>query len=89
MFFPVLSENPSVVVIEMGVSLTKAAQWTTGGKLEFTSMNETLLREILSFVEELGSRHPQEAEQVLKEPLRWSTTLTASDFKTDYDIRFV
>ncbi|XP_008305957.1 armadillo repeat-containing protein 4 [Cynoglossus semilaevis] len=70
----------------MGVSLTKAAQWTTGGKLEFTSMNETLLREILSFVEELGSRHPQEAEQVLKEPLRWSTTLTASDFKTDYDI---
>ncbi|XP_060920838.1 outer dynein arm-docking complex subunit 2 [Labrus mixtus] len=74
----------------MGVSLTRAAQWSPAssgtGKLEFTSMNESLLREILRFVEQFSSRHPQEAEHVFEEPLRWSTTLVASDFKTGYDI---
>ncbi|XP_067434300.1 outer dynein arm-docking complex subunit 2 [Thunnus thynnus] len=73
----------------MGVSLTRAAQWTTAssgtGKLEFTSMNESLLKEILRFVEQFSSQHSQEAEHVFKEPLQWSTTLVASDFKTDYD----
>ncbi|XP_029935491.1 armadillo repeat-containing protein 4 [Myripristis murdjan] len=74
----------------MGASLTRAAQWTTAssgtGKLEITPINESLLKEILSFVEQFSSRHPQEAKHVFKEPLQWSTTLVASDFKTDYDI---
>nr|XP_019942803.1 PREDICTED: armadillo repeat-containing protein 4 isoform X1 [Paralichthys olivaceus]XP_019942804.1 PREDICTED: armadillo repeat-containing protein 4 isoform X1 [Paralichthys olivaceus] len=72
----------------MGVSLTKAAQWTSSGtgKLELTPMNQSLLKEILRFVEQLVSQHPQEAEHVFEEPLQWSTTLVASDFKTDYDI---
>ncbi|XP_034428728.1 armadillo repeat-containing protein 4 isoform X2 [Hippoglossus hippoglossus] len=72
----------------MGVSLTKAAQWTSSGtgKLELTPMNESLLKEVLRSVEQLVSRHPQEAEHVFEEPLHWSTTLVASDFKTDYDI---
>ncbi|XP_044031908.1 outer dynein arm-docking complex subunit 2 isoform X2 [Siniperca chuatsi] len=74
----------------MGVSLTRAAQWTTAstgtGKLEVTPMNESLLKEILCFVEQFSSKHPQEAEHVFEEPLQWSTTLVASDFKTDYDI---
>lgn len=75
----------------MGVSLSRAAQWTTAssgtGKLELTPMNTSLLKEILCFVEQFSSQHPQEAEHVFKEPLQWSTTLVASDFKTDYDIR--
>ncbi|TKS87995.1 Armadillo repeat-containing protein 4 [Collichthys lucidus] len=74
----------------MGVSLTKAVQWTSAssgtGKLEFTPMNESLLKEILRFVEQFNSQHPQEAKHVFEEPLQWSTTLVASDFKTDYDI---
>ncbi|XP_032359465.1 armadillo repeat-containing protein 4 isoform X2 [Etheostoma spectabile] len=74
----------------MGLSLTKAAQWTTAssgtGKLEFTPMNGFLLKEILHFVEQFSSQHPQEADHVFEEPLHWSTTLVASDFKTDYDI---
>uniref|UniRef100_A0A671YMZ7 Outer dynein arm docking complex subunit 2 n=1 Tax=Sparus aurata TaxID=8175 RepID=A0A671YMZ7_SPAAU len=74
----------------MGVSLSRAAQWTTAssgtGKLELTPMNTSLLKEILCFVEQFSSQHPQEAEHVFKEPLQWSTTLVASDFKTDYDI---
>uniref|UniRef100_A0A673BVC0 Armadillo repeat containing 4 n=1 Tax=Sphaeramia orbicularis TaxID=375764 RepID=A0A673BVC0_9TELE len=74
----------------MGITLSRAAQWTTAssniGKLEFTPMNELLLKEILSFVEEFSSQHPQQAEHVFKEPLQWTTTLVASDFKTDYDI---
>ncbi|KAM7370158.1 hypothetical protein PAMP_011436 [Pampus punctatissimus] len=82
-----LKKNLPVTV--MGVSLTRAAQWTTAssgtGKLEFTPMNESLLKEILRFVEQFSSQHPQEAEHVFKEPLQWSTTLVASDFKTDYD----
>ncbi|XP_010793790.1 armadillo repeat-containing protein 4-like [Notothenia coriiceps] len=74
----------------MGLSLTRAAQWTPAssgtGKLESTPMNESLLKEILSFAEQFGSQHPQEALHVFQEPLQWSTTLVASDFKTDYDI---
>ncbi|XP_030612323.1 armadillo repeat-containing protein 4 isoform X2 [Archocentrus centrarchus] len=74
----------------MGISLTRFAQWTTAssstGKLEFTPMNESLLKEILHFVEHFSSQHPQEAEHVFEEPLQWSTILVASDFKTDYNI---
>lgn len=77
----------------MGISLSKAAQWTTAssgtGKLEFTPMNESLLKEILHFVEQFSSQHPLEAEHAFEEPLQWSTTLVASDFKTEYDIRLV
>lgn len=77
----------------MGISLSRAAQWTTAssgtGKLEFTQMNEFLLKEILCFVEQFSSQHPQEAEHVFDEPLQWNTTLVASDFKTDYDVRLV
>ncbi|XP_068604212.1 outer dynein arm-docking complex subunit 2 [Brachionichthys hirsutus] len=74
----------------MGASLSRAAQWTTAstgtGKLEFTPMNESLLRELLRFVEQFNSRHPQEAACVFEEPLQWRTTLAASDFRTGYDI---
>uniref|UniRef100_A0A3B4FFW0 Armadillo repeat containing 4 n=1 Tax=Pundamilia nyererei TaxID=303518 RepID=A0A3B4FFW0_9CICH len=74
----------------MGISLTRAAQWTmvssSTAKLASTPMNESLLKEILHFVERFSSQHPQEAEHVFEEPLQWSTTLVASDFKTDYDI---
>uniref|UniRef100_A0A7N6C1B4 Armadillo repeat containing 4 n=1 Tax=Anabas testudineus TaxID=64144 RepID=A0A7N6C1B4_ANATE len=75
---------------KMGILLSRAAQWTTAssgtGKLAFTPMNESLLEEILCFVEQFNSQHPQEAEHVFDEPLQWRTTLVASDFKTDYDI---
>ncbi|XP_030631664.1 armadillo repeat-containing protein 4 isoform X2 [Chanos chanos] len=74
----------------MGLALVRAAQWTTAssgtGKLEITPMNESLLREILCFVEQFSARHPQEARHVFKEPLQWKTSLEASDFKTEYDI---
>lgn len=50
-------------------------------------MNEFLLKEVLRFLEQFSSQHPQEAKHVFEEPLQWSTTLVASDFKTDYDIR--
>ena len=78
----------------MGASLTRAAQWTTASsgsicKLETTPINELLLKDILHFVEQFGSRHPQEAAHVFEEPLQWTSTLVASDFNTDYDIRFV
>lgn len=52
-------------------------------------MNESLLGEMVRFVEQLSSQHPVEAEHVFEAPLQWSTTLVASDFKTDYDIRLV
>ncbi|XP_037829249.1 armadillo repeat-containing protein 4 [Kryptolebias marmoratus] len=75
----------------MGQTLTRAAQWTTStsgsGKLESTSVNESLLKEILGFVEDFSSKHPEEAALLFEEPLQWSTTLEGSDFKTGYDIR--
>jgi len=78
----------------MGASLSRAAQWTTAssantGTLATTPINESLLKDILRFVEQFGSRHPQEAAHVFKDPLQWTTTLVASDFNGDYDIRLV
>ncbi|XP_047206435.1 outer dynein arm-docking complex subunit 2-like isoform X1 [Girardinichthys multiradiatus] len=75
----------------MGLTLTRVAQWTTtsssSDKLESSPLNESLLKEILDFVEKLGSKHPEEAEHVFEEPLQWKTALVASDFQAGYDIR--
>ncbi|CAL8311996.1 unnamed protein product [Merluccius merluccius] len=76
----------------MGASLTRAVQWTAAssgrpGKLEASPINESLLKDILGFVEQFGSGgHPQEAALVFRDPLQWATTLVASDFNTDYDV---
>ncbi|XP_066573997.1 outer dynein arm-docking complex subunit 2 [Amia ocellicauda] len=74
----------------MGAALTRAAQWTTAGsgtgKLELTPLNESLLKEIIRFVENFSARYPQEAALVFKEPLEWTSTLDVSHFTTDYDI---
>uniref|UniRef100_A0A8C8DEZ4 Outer dynein arm docking complex subunit 2 n=1 Tax=Oryzias sinensis TaxID=183150 RepID=A0A8C8DEZ4_9TELE len=75
----------------MGVSLSKAAQWTTfspdASKLKSTPTNEALLKEILTFVEQIGSQHPQEADFTFEAPLQWRTTVVTSDLKSDYHIR--
>lgn len=52
-------------------------------------MNESLLKELLHFVEQFSSQHPQEAQHVFEEPLQWRTALLASDFPADFDIRSV
>ncbi|XP_064188478.1 outer dynein arm-docking complex subunit 2 isoform X1 [Anguilla rostrata] len=74
----------------MGVALSRAAQWTTAssgaGKLEVTPLNESLLKEILRFVEQFSSKYPQEASILFMEPLQWETSLQPSDFKNEYDI---
>ncbi|KAM4688713.1 outer dynein arm-docking complex subunit 2 [Discoglossus pictus] len=74
----------------MGVALTRAAQWTTAGsgigKLEITPLNESLLNDIMKYVEAFSSRHPEEAEFVFREPLAWKTTLEPSAFESGYDI---
>ncbi|XP_023679477.1 outer dynein arm-docking complex subunit 2 isoform X2 [Paramormyrops kingsleyae] len=74
----------------MGIALTRAAQWTTAssgtGKLEITPLNESLLKEILDFVENFSSRHPQEANLEFKEPLKWKTTLDPCNFKMEYEV---
>uniref|UniRef100_A0A4W3H7N5 Outer dynein arm docking complex subunit 2 n=1 Tax=Callorhinchus milii TaxID=7868 RepID=A0A4W3H7N5_CALMI len=72
----------------MGTALTRAARWTSAGsglgKLEFTPLNESLLNNIIEFVENLNSRHPQEASYIFKQPLQWKTTLKRNNFGSDY-----
>ncbi|KAG2458461.1 ARMC4 protein, partial [Polypterus senegalus] len=74
----------------MGVALTRAAQWTTAGfgtgKLEITPLNESILQEIIAFVENFSSKHPQESSVVFKEPLQWTTTLEPSRFGSGYEV---
>ncbi|MBN3276427.1 ARMC4 protein, partial [Polyodon spathula] len=74
----------------MGAALSRAAQWTTAGsgtgKLEITPLNESLLKEIIKYVENFSARHPQEAALVFKEPIEWTTTLEPSAFGPDYEI---
>ncbi|XP_068091828.1 outer dynein arm-docking complex subunit 2 isoform X2 [Hyperolius riggenbachi] len=74
----------------MGVALTRAAQWTSAGsgtgRLEITPLNESLLNDIIKYVEPFSSRHPEEAEFVFREPLQWKTNLEPSAFGSGYDI---
>ncbi|NXA44728.1 ARMC4 protein, partial [Nothocercus julius] len=72
----------------MGAALARAAQWTSAGSgrgtLEITPLNESLLNEIIKFVEGFSSRHPQEAAFVFREPLAWRTQLGCAAFGAGY-----
>ncbi|XP_074842388.1 outer dynein arm-docking complex subunit 2 [Carettochelys insculpta] len=74
----------------MGVALTRAAQWTSAGSgtgtLEITPLNESLLNDIIKFAESFGSKHPEEAAYVFREPLEWKTQLDYSIFDLGYEI---
>ncbi|NXU86027.1 ARMC4 protein, partial [Xiphorhynchus elegans] len=75
----------------MGAALERAAQWTAAGSgtgtLEITPLNETLLNQIIKFVEEFSTKHPEEAAFVFKEPLEWKTQLDSSVFQGGYEIK--
>ncbi|KFQ58911.1 Armadillo repeat-containing protein 4 [Pelecanus crispus] len=74
----------------MGVALARAAQWTAAGSgtgtLEITPLNESLLNQIIKFVEDFSARHPREAAFVFREPLEWKTRLGCSVFEEGYEI---
>ncbi|KFP68469.1 Armadillo repeat-containing protein 4 [Cariama cristata] len=74
----------------MGAALARAAQWTAAGSgtgtLEITPLNESLLNQIIKFVEDFSTRHPQEAAFVFREPLEWKTELGCSVFGEGYEI---
>ncbi|XP_077997290.1 outer dynein arm-docking complex subunit 2-like isoform X2 [Glandiceps talaboti] len=74
----------------MGQTLTRAAQWTSAsdggeGKLEFTPINETILNNIIKFVEGFPGKHPQEAQMPFKKALEWQTSLEPSAFTGGYE----
>lgn len=74
----------------MGSALSKAAHWTPGDSgnrtLALTPLNDTLLSEILQFVENLRSVHRRAADSVFQEPLQWTTALQKSDLQTGYRV---
>ncbi|NXJ01967.1 ARMC4 protein, partial [Psophia crepitans] len=74
----------------MGAALARAAQWTAAGSgtgtLEITPLNESLLNQIIKFVEDFSTKHPQEAAFVFREPLEWKTQLDCSVFGEGYEI---
>lgn len=68
----------------MGQTLARSAQWTSAkegvrGKLEYTSLNESLLNTILKFVETPAGKTSDERKLVFKKPLVWTTQLQPSD----------
>lgn len=73
----------------MGQTLSSAAQWTSAhegghGKLEFSPVNEFILKEIVRFVEELAESKNDESTFVFKRPLTWMTELDDLDFTLNY-----
>lgn len=65
----------------MGQALQRAAQWTSakggsGGKLEFTKLNEELLNSIIQYVDGFGAKYADESKLVFKKPLTWQTTVS-------------
>lgn len=64
----------------MGQALQRAAQWTSakdgsGGKLEFTKINEDLLNTIMQWVDGFSAKNPEEGRLTFKSPLTWQSTL--------------
>lgn len=61
----------------MGVTLARAARWTsvegTQGKLEYTPINEHILNEITQFVLEFAEKYPNESKVMFKKPLEWKS----------------
>lgn len=80
-----------ILVEAMGAALARAAQWTAAGSgtgtLEITPLNESLLNQIIKFVEDFSTRHPEEAAFVFREPLEWKTQLSCSVFGEGYEIK--
>jgi len=73
----------------MGQTLQRAAQWTSAkdgarGKLEFSTLNEDILNQVLNFVEGSGSKTPEEGQLIFKKPLTWTTSLKPSSFSGGY-----
>lgn len=65
----------------MGQALQRAAQWTSakggsGGKLEFTKLNEELLNSIIQYVDGFSAKYAEESKLVFKKPLIWPTTVS-------------
>ena len=76
----------------MGQTLSSAAQWTSardgaGGKLEFTQANETILNNIIGFVDGFSGAHSEESKFTFKNPITWKTELTAQDFSGGYNVQ--
>ncbi len=68
----------------MGATLSCRAEWTSasdkGGKLDFSKSNESLLLEVLKYVEGLCRDHSREALVLFKRPFVWSSSLSYSQF---------
>ncbi|XP_029955418.1 armadillo repeat-containing protein 4 [Salarias fasciatus] len=62
------------------------AQSAQSARRDSTAMTESLLKAVQRLVEHLGSWRPPDAERVLEQPLRWTTSLAASDFQAGYDV---
>lgn len=71
----------------MGQALKRATRMSVteeiGGMLQMTPINEEMLRIIISFIEELPSKYPEETKLVFKKPLTWDTSLTFEAFSGD------
>jgi len=78
----------------MGQTLGTAAQWTSAskdglGKLEITATNEVIINKIITFIDGFPSRHTTEAGVTFKQPLVWTSELTAADFSAGYTQKYV
>ena len=77
----------------MGQTLGTAAQWTSAtkegiGKLELTAANEVILNKIVAFIDGFPSRHGAEARVTFKQPLVWTSELSAADFNAGYTQKY-
>ncbi|TPP61577.1 Armadillo repeat-containing protein 4 [Fasciola gigantica] len=74
----------------MGLTLSRVAEWTTArggssGKLEYSKINETILKEIISFVCQYTSKYPGAAKIIFKSPLVWKSNATPQKL-TGYEL---
>ena len=86
----------SLVHYRMGATLSSIAELTSAndkdeGKIQYSPQNETLLNNVLRYVDILSSNHKREAEVVFKQPFQWRANIKPSDFEkqSEYEIRCV
>ena len=80
----------------MGATISSRIEWSSASgskkKIDYSRSNESILHDILSYVETLTTDYPSEAQVEFKLPFVWTSSLQISNFSSlspqEYDKRF-
>ena len=80
----------------MGATISSRLEWSSVSaskrKIDYSRSNESILHDILNYVENVATDYPSEAEVEFKQPFVWASSLQISNFGSlnvqEYDKRY-